>query len=156
MAPTKERKTMVKPGKDNLLVPMGRGQEITIDEATAGMKSGSRSGYLGTGENLLKKPGYVATENLSEMEKIQKKLLRDLLIKVIEPNSLGNRSTPAMDRRSLVNKINRLLLDEILKMVPEDYRSMKNEDLQKFASNPDLLSEGDKAQIQLLYMDISP
>ena len=155
---THKRVTMNKPGRDSLMVPMGRGnKETTIGQAIAGMRGGeNREGFLGDGTNLIKKPGYEATEDLSAMEKQQKKLWQNLLGKVIEPNALSSKSSPAMDRRSLVTKLNRSLLEEILRLVPDSMKRLSNEELQKLNENPDLISESDKAEIQTLYLDVSP
>jgi hypothetical protein len=149
------RTTLVKPGKENLLVPMGRGKNI--NEAIAGMKGGeTRSGYLGTGENLLKKPGYVAMEDLSQEEKEQKRLLQELLGKVIEPNALSTKSSPEMDRRSLIGKLKKSLMDDLLKLVPKSIKEMSNEELRSLVSSIETMDEADKAEIQSLYMDVSP
>ena len=145
-----------KPGKSKLLIK-SRQNPGSVNEALVGMRGGEeRTGFLGSG-NLSRKPDYVSpSENLDGDEKERKRLLQNLLTKTIEPNSLSSKSTHEMDRRSLARKLNKRSLDELWVFLPEKVKRLSNEKLKSIVEGVDSLSEEDKADIQTLYMEVSP
>jgi len=130
---------------------------VTLNEATAGpMKEGeTRAGFLGEG-NIIRKPDYVAQDGRTAEDKARKKALQTILGQTIEPNALSSKSSPAMDRRALVNKLSRGTLEDLLRLCPERLKDMTIGDLQEVIAGTVELSEWDKAEIQNLYMDVSP
>jgi hypothetical protein len=147
-----------KPGKENQLIRRGRPpKELTLNEAMAGkLKEGEvRTGFLGEG-NIIHKPDYIVQESLSVEEKARKKALQAILSQVIEPNAISNKSSPQMDRRSLVNKLNRSTLDDLLRLCSDRLQRMTSTELQEIATGKEELTEADKAEVQNLYIDVSP
>lgn len=145
-----------KPTKDQLFIKSGKGAApSTITEAMAGMSPGDeRSGRLG---QSTRKPDYVPEpENLDRVGAARKKALQDMLAKVIQPISLGIKATPAMDLRSLVNKLKKQTLVELERFLPLTVKQLTTEQLEQVASGETDIEEEDKAEIQSLYMDISP
>lgn len=156
MAQTSHRVLPSKPGKDNQLIRMGRPKKQTINEALGGMKGGeAREGFLGTG-NIVHKPDFVSQETLSSTEKMRKKHLQVILGQVIEPNAISSKSSPAMDRRSLVTKLGKSTLAELLRLTPDSLKTMSHEELEQIASDAKSLEEDVKADMQNLYLDVSP
>ena len=143
-----------KPGKTELLIKQ-KGAPSNVATALAGMKGGeSRSGFLGEG-NIIRKPDFVVSEDLGMNEKAQKKMLQTFLGQVIEPTALSSKSSPSMDRRALVNKLNRSTLSDLLRLVPERLRQMSAKQLEETIATNSIMEE-EKADIQNLYMDASP
>lgn len=144
------------PPKPKNLVPMGTKNPETVNEALAGPipEGETRTGFLGKG-NTVHKADYLPSEALSAMEKQQKKLLQDFLGKTIEPVSLSMKSTGELDKRALVNKLRKSMLTELLRLVPERIKSMTPEELEQ-ASRENTITEEEKAEIQSLYLDVSP
>ena len=139
-----------KPGKERLLIK----RPSTVAEATAGMKSGSREGFLGEG-NIIRLPDTDSTEHLSMTELAEKRQIQKLLLDAITPNSLSVKSTEVMDRRSLVSKLNRCSLDVLKRMLPERIAKMSSTDLESSAEENGITEE-EKADIQMLYLAVSP
>src|SRR4030042_843810 len=127
-----------KPGKEDQFIKVG--SPGTVKEALAGKFEGKgRGGFLGG--NIIRKDDYVVQENLSVDEKAQKKALQVLLGQTIEPNAISSKSTPAMDRRSLVTKLGKSTLDDILRLCPERLKAMNSKELQEVLAGNDPLSE---------------
>lgn len=158
----RERKTLPpKPGKDKLLVPVGRKETKAenIGEATKGMEPGeARSGFLIGRKNYnTRQPDYMPPpENLTAEETARKKIIRDLLGKIIIPNSLSSKSTPEMDKRSLINKLNRLRLEELISFLPERVLTLTNEQLSQIVAGESDIYEEEKVEIQDKFVKISP
>lgn len=156
--PKEKRFLGPKPTKDQLFIKSGKGaksEPATITEAMAKMSPGDeRSGHLGKSNRL---PDYVPEpENLDRTGANRKKAVQDLLAKVIQPISLGIKATPAMDERSLVNKLKKQTLVELERFLPATVNRLTTEQLLQVASGESDIEEEDKAEIQTLYMDISP
>jgi len=154
----KERKILApKPGKEEMLVKMGRkGNPENVTDAVAGMQRGEkRSGSLG--DDTAKLPDRTPEmENLDVDGKARKGAIKSLLINTIQPTSLGFKSTPDMDRRAFVNKANRMTLAELRRFMPERVDSLTTEQLKDIASGESDIFEEEKAEIQTIYMDLSP
>lgn len=154
----RERKVLPpKPGKDQLFVKRGRKESpVTVEEALKGMKPGEkREGHLGG--ISLKKPDFVPEVDSLDSDGLARKgAIKNLLIRVIQPNSLGSKSTPEMDRRAFVNKVNKLTLKELRRFLPERVDSLATEQLEQIASGASDIFEEEKAETQQRYMDISP
>ena len=135
-----------KPGKEHLLI-----RPKTVSEATAGMQGKeAREGFLGAG-NIIRKPDFVVSESLSERERIRKRAIQKFLATVIQPNALSSKSTAEMDKRALVNKINRSTLTELERFLPEHICEMDTSGMEQMT-----LEEVDQEEIQNRYMAISP
>lgn len=142
-----------KPGKDKLLIKGTQGKKPeTLDEAIKDMKSGGRSGFLGEG-NIIRKPDY-RPEVDSSTNLPMKRAIQMLLINTIQPNPLSIKSSPEMDKRSLVNKINRRSLSELKQLLPNGMKYIPLEELNTILEKG--MSDEDKAEIQNLYMEVSP
>ena len=152
----RERKYLPqKPGKENLLIKQ-RGAK-GIGDALAGMKGGeARTGFLGDG-NIVRKPDYMPKpENLDASELALKKTIQKLLISVIQPNPLSSKSTTEMDKRSLVNKLNRSSLVQLKGFLPSRIKRMPVEKVQQILDGTAAIEEEEKVEIQTFYMNISP
>ena len=138
-----------KPGKEHLLVPVGS-KPATVAEGLAGMKGGeSRSGFLGGG-NIVRKPDYEPIPD-SIVDLKAKRLIQKMLAEIIEPNPLSAKSTVEMDRRSLVQKLNKSSLGDLKRFLPLRLRSLTPEELEIIT-----VTEEEKAEIQDFYKDCSP
>lgn len=159
--PKEKRFLGPKPKKEKLFIKSGKGassEPATISEAMANMSQGDeRSGRLGGKHKNLRLPDYVPEpENLDRTGANRKKAVQDLLAKVIQPISLGIKATPDMDKRSLVNKLKKQTLVELERFLPTTVNRLTTEQLEQVASGETDIEEEDKAEIQSLYMDISP
>lgn len=149
-----------KPGKEHLLIRQVRrgisGPETIVD-ALAGMQNTtSASGFL-SGGNIIRKPDYVERENLSEEDLVRLRWIRKILSIVIEPNQLSMRSTPEMDRRALVSKLNKAPLSTLIRLLPQSLKDKSATELKEVLGNTtDLITDDEKAEIQELYRDVSP
>lgn len=143
-----------KPGKENLLIKRKKQEGAeSINEALQGMKGGeTRSGFLGDG-NIIRQPDFVPEPD-KVSDALLKKTMQKLLASVIEPNPLSNKSTAEMDKRSLVNKLNRRSLDELKELLPRRIRRFDVEKIQGLLDGA--ISEEEKVEIQGLYMEVSP
>ena len=136
-----------KPGKEHLLIKSGA---KSIGEALAGMKGGeSRTGFLGDG-NIVRKPDYEPIPESPQDVKL-KRAIQQLLVSIIEPNPLSNKSTNEADKRSLVRKLSKTARNDLIRFLPERLKNMAPEELAIVE-----VSEGEKAEIQDLYLEISP
>ena len=155
----RERKFLApKPGKEQLLIRRSKkNNPTTIGEALKGMQRGEdRTGFLGNG-NIVRKPDYIPEpENLDSEGVARKKAIQSLLAKMIIPNSLGSKSTPEQDRRSLVNKLNKQSLSELERFLPDSLKGLTTNQLEQVVSGETGIVEGAEAEIQQKYMDISP
>lgn len=149
-----------KPGKEQLLIKSGRNKASntpTIKEATAGMQRGEvRTGFLGEG-NLLHKPDFIpGPENLGPDGVARKRVTQDLLAKWIIPNSLSAKSTPELDRKSMVNKLRKSTLAELQRLLPESVNELTTEQLKQIFAGESDIGDEQKAEIQDLYLNVSP
>ncbi len=145
--------TYLKPDKKNLIVPRGRKKSSTIEGAMAGMKGGEvREGDLWDKKT---KPELVP-EVLDADGIARRRAITSILTSTIMPNSLSSKSTEQMDRRSLINKLNRSSLKELKRLLPDRIKRMSTENLQNLAEHPDEIPDEERVEIQNLYMDVSP
>ena len=148
-------KTYLKPGKEKLLVKMGRKENVpeSAEEIMAGMKRGEER----IGGSPPKNPPFIPTpETLDAEGMAQKRALQSLLVKYILPNSLSSKSSPEADRRSLINKLNRRTLKELRELVPVRIKRMSSEKLKGILDGTEEILDEEKVEIQNLYMDTSP
>lgn len=128
-----------------------------LDGALKGMEPGdARKGFL-PGGNQTRKMDYVRdVEELSVEDAERKNIIRELLLKWIEPNELSSRSNKSLDTKSLAGKLNRLYLVDMMNLLPSWFQSVPTEKLIAYRDDKEILSAQDKAEIQERYKDISP
>ena len=146
------RKTFVKPGKEQLIVPRGRRAPESAEEVMVGLKKGSRIGssYVG-------KPDFVPEVDDLDAEGVaRKRAIRSLLTSVIIPNSLSSKTSSEQDKRSLVGKLNKRTLKELNGFIPDRIKRMSVEKLQKVLDGTEEITDEEKVEMQDLYKSISP
>lgn len=133
------------------------GSKGGIKGAIEGMEPGqSRAGFL-PGGNITRLPDYIPPrEELSPEDSERKGVIRNLLLKWIEPNELSSRSNKSLDLKSWAGKLNRMTLVEMLRLLPDWFGDVPIEKLNEYLNDTESLLEGDKAEIQERYKDISP
>lgn len=142
-----------KPTKEQLLIR--RANKGGLGEALVGMKPGEkRTGFLGGGG--MENPVSIQPEQLSDDEKARKHVIQDLLARVIIPNSLSSKSNPDIDKKSLVSKLRKQTLGELNRLLPENLKMIGTDRLQSLLEGTEEVGDGDKAEIQDLYAEISP
>lgn len=148
-------RTYLKPKKKDLLVKRGRKEsDTTVEGAMAGMKGGeARGGDLwGKTTRSVDMP---EPDNLDADGIARKRAIVSLLTSVIMPNSLSSKSTPEMDKRSLINKLNKSTFVEIKRLVPDRIKRMSTEKLQGILDGTEEVLDEEKVEMQNLYMDTS-
>ena len=151
------KKTFLKPKKGSLLVEQGRKSERATEgagEAMAGMQRGDKRVGRGWSEKKLKRTP--EPENLDAEAIARRHAIIGLLSSVIMPNSLSSKSTELMDRRSLLNKLNKRTLRELKELTPDRLKRMSAEKLGEIFDGTEELPDGEKVEIQDLYKDLSP
>ncbi len=151
------RKTFLKPKKGNLLVKQGRKNEGAAEsagEVMAGMQHGDER--VGRGWSEKKVKNAPEPENLDAEAIARRHAIIGLLSSTIMPNSLSSKSSELMDRRSLLNKLNKCTLKELRELTPDRLKRMPAEKLKEIADGAEELPDGEKVEIQDLYKDLSP
>lgn len=153
-------KTFVKPGKENLIAPLGRKAASKAGEVMAGMERGEErtgQGKQMPSSNHPNLPDYMPEpENLDAEGIAQKRVLRGLLVSVLVPNSLSSKTSGEQDKRSLVSKLNKRTLKELKGFVPDRINRMSVLKLQNILDGTEEITDEEKVEMQDLYKDISP
>ncbi len=151
-----------KPGKEKLLIPLRKSQQSQqnpgdIGQALKAMHGGEiRTGFLGTGD-IVRKPDTLPEVDMLDAEGVaRKKAIQALLAKVIQPNSLSNKSSKEQDKRSLVFKLSKCSMRELMRLLPEVVACLTTRQMEDIANGITNIAEADEAGIQERYIDLSP
>ncbi len=115
-------------------------------------KSGSLFGIIGAEE----KPEVMTQVAPTDDEKARKVVIQTLLIRNITPNRLGSKYTSEDARQSLVRKMDKSLLAELVRFLPERLNGLSTEALLAIVEGTESITDEERVYIQDKYKDISP